>query len=69
MKRIILNILLIACYLTGHSQDVEHCKTTEMMNKWMQENPEKAKEFLKLQQAAEEQDKISSANNYATRCV
>lgn len=66
MKRIILNILLIACYLTGHSQDVEHCKTTEMMNKWMQENPEKAKEFLKLQQAAEEQDKISSASNYAT---
>ena len=63
-KRIIL-LLICLPVLQGFGQVSEFCGTTFMMNKWMAENPEKAKNFLKLQEQADLQDKTAFATNYS----
>lgn len=66
MIRIIVFIQLITCFLGAQSQNSGFCYTSELMNKWLLENPEKAKTFLKLQEDATINDKTDFANNYAS---
>lgn len=65
MKTRIIAFLLLVSVLGLKSQLPQPCGTTEMMNKWMAENPDKAKDFLKLQQEADEQDKKDFSHNYS----
>jgi len=51
-----LAILFLGVYV-AHSQNQRICGTSEVMNQWMEANPEKAKQFLVLQNEAEEQSK------------
>ena len=57
MKNLYLFALLIFAVYFGQSQNQHLCGTSEVMKQWMEANPEKAKQFLARQQAAEEQDR------------
>lgn len=68
MKNLYFLALLSLTVYLGQSQNQRLCGTSEVMKQWMEANPEKAKQFLALQHAAEEQDKsgFSAKMNAAT---
>lgn len=66
MKKFLLSFAVCSLSLAINAQDLKHCATDDMMNKWFAENPAAKADFEKRQKEAADQDAIAYANGYGS---